>query len=173
MNRFSLYSLTIVFVLTVGSVWADDMVVIRDYGNTRPSGIPSTEDIQRLARQMNVQPSEIRSFSPYAFPIESEKMRLGNLEQGSIEHGKSGVQPFFIIGADSDSQAWLKRNKQYLIDEQINRGLLTNVESAHAFKRMTDLAYPLELHPLNTDEIAAVFGVYVYPIVISETEIAQ
>lgn len=150
-----------------------ELTVLKDYGNTRPTGIPSVEDVKRLAKQMKVPTSEITSrFSPYSFPIDSELMSPGNLGE-PVVHGKSGVKPFFIIGADTHSKKWVQRNKQYLVDQSITRGLVTDIPDAHAFQEMVDAAHPLQLYALNTDEMAKVFGVHVYPIVIDKQEISQ
>lgn len=150
-----------------------ELTVVRDYGGTRPTGIPTMDDVQRLARQMDVPTSEIiPSFSPYRFPLESELMSLGNLDK-PIVHGKSGIKPFFIIGAGDHSKAWIERNKQYLIDQSITRGLITDVPNAAAFEALVNAADPLQLYALNTDEVAKVFGVHVYPIVITKEEISQ
>lgn len=147
-------------------------VVIRDYGNTRPSGIPDIAELRKLAYQMRVPVSELIQFSPYSFPIVSEKLNVGNLS-APIKHDRSSITPFFIVGADPHSMDWLGRNKSYLIENKITRGLITNVSDGKTFKRFSDAAAPLQLHPMNVDELAELFGVAVYPIVITQTEIAQ
>lgn len=164
----------LVALAALASVCASaELTVVKDYGGTRPTGLPTMGDVQRLARQMDVPTSEIiPTFSPYTFPLESELMSLGNLGK-PIVHGKSGIQPFFIIGADEHSKAWIKRNKQYLIDQSITRGLITDVPNAAAFQALVDAAAPLQLYALNTDEVAKVLGVHVYPIVINKEEISQ
>lgn len=147
-------------------------IVIKDYGNTRPSGIPSAEDIRKLAKKMQVPTSELVSFDAYVFPVVSEQMRLGKL-QAPIKHGKEHIDPFFILGADSTSRDWLMKNKAYLVKQGITRGLLTNVPNGDAYRELSNIAKPLNLYVLNTDEIAEVFGVSVYPIVITHEEIQQ
>lgn len=147
-------------------------VVIRDYGNTRPSGIPDIEELRKLAYQMRVPVSELIQFSPYSFPIASEKLKVGNLS-APIKHDRSSLTPFFIIGADPHSMEWLARNKEYLIDQKILRGLITNIPDGQTFKHFHEAAAPLQLHPMNVDELGNLFGVRVYPIVITRTEIVQ
>ncbi len=147
-------------------------IVIRDYGNTRPSGIPDIVELRKLAYQMRVPVSELIQFSPYSFPIASEKLNVGNLS-APIKHDRSSITPFFIVGADPHSMEWLARNKSYLIENKITRGLITNVSDGKTFKRFSDAAAPLQLHPMIVDELAELFGVNVYPIVITQTEIAQ
>lgn len=147
-------------------------VVIRDYGNTRPSGIPNMDELRKLAYQMRVPVNELIQFSPYSFPITSTKLKVGNLP-APIKHDRTSLTPFFIIGADPHSMDWLARNKQYLLEQKISRGLITNVADGHAFKQFYEAALPLQLHPMNVDDLSELFGVHVYPIVITRTEIAQ
>lgn len=147
-------------------------IVIRDYGNTRPSGIPDIVELRKLAYQMRVPVTELIQFSPYSFPIVSEKFNVGNLSS-PIKHDRSSITPFFIVGADPHSMEWLARNKRYLIENKITRGLITNVSDGKTFRRFFDAAAPLQLHPMNVDELAELFGVSVYPIIINQAEIAQ
>ena len=147
-------------------------VVIRDYGNTRPSGIPDLEELRKLAYQMRVPISELIEFSPYSFPIHSANLSLGNLA-APIKHGREGIKPFFILGADQHSMGWLVRNKQFLTNQKILRGLITNVPDGRTFKRFTDAAAPLQLFPMNVDDLGNVFNVSVYPLVVTQTEILQ
>jgi integrating conjugative element protein (TIGR03765 family) len=150
----------------------EPLIVIRDYGDTRPSGIPDMEELRRRAALMRVPMREITEFSPYTFPVISKKLVLGNLA-APIQHGRAGVIPFFIIGADTHSRDWLARNKPFLLDNQILRGLVTNVPDAQTFKTVVDAADPLHLHPMNIDEVGNIFGVGIYPLVITEKEILQ
>lgn len=176
MNRTLIIASTIIGLASAYS-FADERpstrpVIIHDYGNTRPSGIPDLEELRKLAYQMRVPISELIDFSPYSFPIYSAKVSLGNLAE-PIEHGRKGIKPFFILGADTYSMDWLVRNKQFLIDQNIVRGLITNVPDGISFKRFTDAAAPLQLFPMNVDDLGNVFDVSVYPLVITQTEILQ
>lgn len=176
MNRHILLLTVVIADLLANHCWAEAPssrpVVIRDHGNTRPSGIPDIEELRKLAYQMRVPVNELIQFSPYSFPIHSEKLKVGNLP-APIKHDRSSLTPFFIIGADPHSMEWLARNKAYLIDQKILRGLITNIPDGQTFKRFHEAAAPLQLHPMNVDDLGDLFGVHVYPIVINRTEIAQ
>jgi len=159
-------------LVTLSSLCFSEPTVIRDYGDTRPTGIPAAEDIIRLANEMNVQPEDITDFSPYSFPIESEFMEPGVLGKAFL-HQKKGIIPFFVVGADRDSRQWLIDNKDFLVENDIYRGLVTNIPDAAHFKLITEAAKPLQLYAMNADDIAHTFQVFVYPIVITQEEIAQ
>lgn len=168
-----LMSLVLCAAVFIGvSAATAEPIVIKDYGNTRPTGIPSQRDVERLAKEMGVPKREIKQFEPYVFPITSDRMQLGELK-APIKHGRDGVIPFFVIGADEQSAGWIERNKQYLIDTKIHRGLVTNVASARDYQRIVEAAKPLMLYALSADDIADIFGINVYPIVITRQEIQQ
>lgn len=171
MKQFQQLSIAMAAGFLALSVLAEP-IVIKDYGNTRPTGIPTQDDIERLAKEMGVPPREIRTFQPYVFPIMSEHMKLGQLKE-AVKHGKIGVIPFFVIGADEQSKGWVERNKQHLLDTGINRGLVTNVANTREYQRIVEAAKPLQLYALNADDVAEIFGVNVYPIVITRQEIQQ
>lgn len=165
--------LAVKFILfLIAGVTQAEPIVIKDFGNTRPSGIPSAEDIRKLAKTMRVPTSELVNFDAYAFPVVSENMQVGKLA-APIKHGKTGINPFFVLGGDTASKEWVIKNKAYLEKVGITRGLITNVPSGDAFREMANAAKPLNLYLLNTDEIAEIFGVSVYPIVITKEEIQQ
>ena len=162
---------TLILIL-MADVAKAEPIVIKDFGNTRPSGIPSGEDIRKLAESMRVHEKELISFDAYVFPMVSKKMSVGKLA-APIKHGKQGINPFFVLGADTASKGWIIKNKAVLQEQGIVRGLLTNVPNGDAFREMSVAAKPLKLYVLNTDDIAEIFGVSVYPIVITKEEIQQ
>lgn len=170
LSRFSLC--TGLALCLASSAALAQLTVIKDYGDTRPSGVPTFEEVERLAKEMKVDVSEIGAMSPYSFPIESQNVRFGELPQ-PYKHGKKGLIPFFIVGADLDSKQWMQDNKDFLLKHGIRRGLVTNVRNAAALKEMTDAAHPLMLYAMNVDEVAQVLNFNVYPIVVMEEEIAQ
>jgi len=82
------------------------------------------------------------------------------------------MTPFFIIGADPVSAAWLQNKATEL--RRINAvGLVTQVNSISELKTLSSLAQGLELQPVNADDIARTFSFQHYPVLITYNLLSQ
>jgi integrating conjugative element protein (TIGR03765 family) len=165
-----------VSALSMGGVChAESMSILIDYGNTRPSGLPTLEEIERLAKEINTEPSELVSFTPYVFPVKPEIFHLGVLENPISHSVKHVKKPFIVIGADNTSREWLIRNKDHLRKMGVTSGVVTSAETADDFKAINDVAdaIGISLDLMESDTLTEFFNVDVYPILITEKEILQ
>lgn len=146
-------------------------IEIKDYGNTRSSGLFTESGLKKMAVDINATRHVNNDYMPYQFPTTS-KMTFGKLN-ASIKHDKFGVNPFFIIGGEKASLKWLKKNKKALIEKGIRRGFMTNIKDLASFHYFIEAAKPIQLYVMDTDEIGKAFNVNIYPIVITNEEIQQ
>ncbi len=147
-------------------------IVIADFGG-RETGIV---DMQAYfeANKMTITQELVRT-KPQMPSLLGRYPVWSDLEPGLVQeqrHGQTVIMPFFIVGADEWSQEWLIANVDYLA--QIGaRGMAANIESAEALNYLRELAPPLVIEAVPVDEIAKVFGINNYPVLVSREAIEQ
>jgi integrating conjugative element protein (TIGR03765 family) len=151
------------------------MKILIDYGNTRPSGLPTMEAIKALSNKINVQPQELIQFTPYIFPVKPKVFHLGDLDEARPHGVETVPYPFVVVGSERESVEWLQRNKQYLMNAGVRRGLVTEAANADAFKRINNIAESMSitLNLMDADPLTKIFNVDVYPILITKKEVLQ
>ncbi|MCQ9617387.1 integrating conjugative element protein [Paenalcaligenes niemegkensis] len=103
-------------------------------------------------------------------PVRSAKLTPGVVARRVIE--AAGLQPFFLIGDDEVSHAWLRRHVVSL-RERNAAGLVVNVETAQGLERLRALSPGLQLWPVSADDLAERLGLRHYPALITATGIEQ
>ncbi|AAM37110.1 integrating conjugative element protein [Xanthomonas citri pv. citri] len=83
-----------------------------------------------------------------------------------------GLQPFFLVGDDPRSRAWLRQRHGMLRGLQA-AGLVVNVESPQALDALRALAPGLALSPASGDDLARRLGLRHYPALLTATGIEQ
>ena len=83
-----------------------------------------------------------------------------------------GGKPFFVVGNDEMSTAWIEKNKSYLLKIGA-QGFATNLANKDIFLRLSALASPLPLTAMPLDEFEKVLHFSVYPVLVTSEEIAQ
>ncbi|WP_372166055.1 integrating conjugative element protein [Xanthomonas axonopodis] len=83
-----------------------------------------------------------------------------------------GLQPFFLVGDDPRSRAWLSQRHGMLRGLQA-AGLVVNVESPQALDALRALAPGLALSPASGDDLARRLGLRHYPALLTATGIEQ
>ena len=102
--------------------------------------------------------------------VRSAKLTPGTVTRRVIE--APGLQPFFLVGDDEASHAWLRRHASSL-RERNAVGLVVNVESAQGLARLRALVPGVQLAPVAADDLAGRLGVRHYPVLITSTGIEQ
>lgn len=144
-------------------------IVIRDYGG-QASGVPDKATIARSV--MNTPLKPVSKIPITIFPLRST-LRSGELTAPTKLANKVHYKnPYFIIGNDERSRDWVAENKEYLVKIHA-KGLATNIASEGDFKALEAFVAPLVLAALPIDEFAQSLGLRVYPILITNEEIAQ
>lgn len=143
--------------------------VIRDYGG-KSSGVPDKAKIaQSVAKMPLMTPNQVL---PKAFPLTSS-LKPGLLQASKKLGVKSLMRsPFFIVGNDDLSREWIAENKAYLAKIHAE-GVVTNIASEQEFNALATFAKPLKLIAIPINEIAQSLGLRVYPVLITNEEIAQ
>ncbi|MBJ7223573.1 MULTISPECIES: integrating conjugative element protein [unclassified Brenneria] len=103
-------------------------------------------------------------------PVRSPTLSPGIVARRVIE--APGLQPFFLIGDDDTSHAWLRRHATAL-RERGAVGLVVNIDTPAGLTRLREAAPGLELAPVVADDLAARLGVQHYPALITSTGIEQ
>lgn len=155
---------------------AEPLIVVEDHGGT--SALPYYEALNLQPRGSGVPRSPIpipqipRSVDAEAqmLPVRSAKLSPGNVTRRVIE--APGLQPFFLIGDDEVSHAWLRRHAASLYERNA-AGLVVNVETMQELERLRALAPGLQLWPVSADDLAERLRLRHYPALITATGIEQ
>ncbi|ABI58387.1 integrating conjugative element protein [Nitrosomonas eutropha] len=155
---------------------AEPLIVVEDRGGV--SALPYYEALNLQPRTSGIQrppvpipqlPSTIDG-EAQMLPVRSAKLTPGAVVRRVIE--APGLQPFFLIGDDETSHAWLRRHAASL-HERNAAGLVVNVETMQGLERLRTLAPGLQLWPVSADDLAERLGLHHYPALITATGIEQ
>lgn len=170
----------LLFVVTLPAGAADvDPVVVADHGGAsalpyyralnlqpragKPTGPQSTLPVPS--------PSLIPPVSESAFlPVRSTRLSPGRVTARVI--AAPGLQPFFLMGDDSISRAWLVDRRDTLLAMHAI-GLVVNVQAMGALDELRRMAGGLTLVPTPADDLAQRLRLTHYPLLITATAIEQ
>ncbi|MBO9333119.1 integrating conjugative element protein [Achromobacter pulmonis] len=151
------------------------LIVVEDRGGA--SALPYYEalDLQPRADQTPPRieiplPPAGRASEADMLPVRSAQLSPGEVPRRVIQ--APGLTPFFLIGDDPRSRAWL-RQRASALRELGALGLVVNVESADALAALRGLADGLTLAPVSGDDLAGRLGLRHYPVLITATGIEQ
>jgi integrating conjugative element protein (TIGR03765 family) len=97
-------------------------------------------------------------------PVHTDAMGPGPFEAQRRVTGVS--RPFFLIGCDDYSVAWLEKNRERLVGLQAF-GLVVEAEDRRAYERVASAAEGLIVRPVAGDLIAQHLGIQNYPALIT------
>lgn len=103
-------------------------------------------------------------------PVRTERMTPGTLAPRVLD--APGLTPFFLVGDDERSIAWLRRMGPFL-RERNAVGLVVNVQTTEALARLRSVGAGLELAPVSADDLAERLNLQHYPALITSTGIEQ
>lgn len=166
MNRFFIS----VYLVLVFSPWVmAQPEVIADFGG-RETEFPKKSKIkQQLLERKSLADNVTLAKAPDHFPVRSA-LTVGIVEP--MKHSYQVTRPIFIVGVDSLSIEWLVANKAHLktIGAQ---GIVTNVSSQENMNFLRARAPELTLSAVPVDDIARIYGVQHYPVLIDKEDIRQ
>ena len=103
-------------------------------------------------------------------PVSTPEMRPGKVESRVLH--LPGITPVFLTGDDALSAEWLALRLNEL--RRLNAtGLVVNVRDRAALEALQQQAPGLTLLPASASEIARRLQLYHYPVLITETGLAQ
>ncbi|WP_066267437.1 integrating conjugative element protein [Hydrogenophaga palleronii] len=154
---------------------AEPLIVVEDRGGA--SALPYYEALNLLPRTPGMAKPPLSLPAPPKavgeadmLPVRSAKLTPGTVTRRVIE--APGLQPFFLVGDDEASHAWLRRHASSL-RERNAVGLVVNVESVQGLARLRALVPGVQLAPVAGDDLAGRLGVRHYPVLITSTGIEQ
>lgn len=154
------------------------LIVVEDLGGVSALPYYRALNLQPLPR-METAPTEVlpipkipgTSFSESdMLPVRSEKLTPGDVEPRVIR--APGLSPFFLVGDDLRSRAWLQAQIDSLRELRAV-GFVVNVNSADALSSLRQLALGLTLAPASGDDLAERLELHHYPVLITATGIEQ
>ncbi|UYZ83091.1 integrating conjugative element protein [Entomomonas sp. E2T0] len=104
-------------------------------------------------------------------PIISDKLSPGKVEPRVI-NANGLIRPFFMIGDDDLSVAWLKE-RVVALEKLQAVGLVVNVKTNSSLNQLKKLAPNLMILPVSGDDIADRLALSHYPVLITATAIEQ
>lgn len=154
---------------------ADTLTVVADQGGT--SALPYYEALN-LQPRAGVTSPRIEIPRPPAkpfdetdmLPVRSMRLSPGDVARRVIE--APGLPPFFLVGDDERSRAWLRQRALRLLELDAV-GLVVNIASAEALASLRALVPGLSLAPVAGDDLAERLGVRHYPVLITATGLEQ
>lgn len=162
--------LLLVCLLTIVSPWVmAQPEVIADFGG-RETEFPKKSQLkQQLLERKSLADNVTLAKAPDHFPVRST-LTVGIVE--SMKHSYQVTRPIFIVGVDSLSIEWLIANRAHLkaIGAQ---GIVTNVSSQEQMNFLRARAPDLTLSAVPVDDIARIYGVQHYPVLIDKEDIKQ
>lgn len=103
-------------------------------------------------------------------PVRSMRLSPGVVARRVIE--APGLRPFFLIGDDQRSHAWLQQRAPRL-RELGAVGLIVNISSAESLATLRALVPGLPLSPVAGDDLAERLDLRHYPVLITATGLEQ
>lgn len=154
---------------------ADALIIIEDRGGV--SALPYYEALN-LQPRAGVSPPRIEMPLPPAglvneasmLPVRSARLSPGVVARRVIE--APGLRPFFLVGDDQRSRAWLQQ-RALRLRELGAVGLIVNISSAESLDALRALVPGLPLSPVAGDDLAERLGLRHYPVLITATGLEQ
>ena len=104
-------------------------------------------------------------------PVVSELMTPGLVQARSLDL-PAGTTPFFLVGDDDLSAAWLDERGEIL--RELNAvGLVVQVQDLEGLEQLRTLAQGLEMRPMSGDDLAGRLGLSHFPVLITATGLEQ
>ncbi|CAJ7326870.1 integrating conjugative element, PFL_4695 family domain protein [Burkholderia pseudomallei] len=153
---------------------AQDLIVVGDDGGV--SALPYYHALNLLpdAPAAVTLAAPTTPHAPYRetdlLPVHSAHLTPGRVASRTLH--APGLSPFFLIGDDAPSRAWLHARGDTLRTLSAT-GLVVNVGSAQALAALRRDAPGLTLVPTSGDDIATRLNLSHYPVLVTATGIEQ
>lgn len=166
-------------LLCSSSAWAAP-TIIYDSGQTQPLA-PYYESLRGEVPPPDTRPTPSGKTDLTAedlLPIVTPEMRPGPVQARAINLPKgvplnaAGARPLFLIGADSLSRRWLAQHRARL--KEIGAvGMLVQASTAQELQAVARIGEGLRIMPAPGTELARLYGLKHYPVLIWRGRIEQ
>ncbi|SEB46923.1 integrating conjugative element protein [Pseudomonas marginalis] len=106
----------------------------------------------------------------WLLPVRSSHLSPGQITNRTLD--MPGLQPFFLVGEDPQSLAWLHQRATEL-QEMGAAGLAVEVADTEALARIRTAGPNLTILPINGNDIATRLQIEHYPVLITATSLEQ
>lgn len=106
----------------------------------------------------------------WILPVRSSHLSPGQIRSRPLN--MPNLQPFFLVGEDSASLAWLRQRATEL-REMGAAGLAVEVTETEALARIRAAAPGITILPVNGNDIATRLRIEHYPVLITATSLEQ
>jgi len=116
--------------------------------------------------------ADLSAFADEAWilPVSSSQLSPGQITPRPLK--MPGLQPFFLVGDDSQSLAWLHQHAAKL-GEMGAAGLAVEVADIKALARIRAAAPGITILPVNGNDIATRLQIEHYPVLVTATSLEQ
>lgn len=133
--------------------------------------------VSRMPINNKIQPdqpmhADLSTFADEAWilPIRSSRLSPGPVTSRALD--MPGLRPFFLVGEDPQSLAWLRQRAAEL-QEMGAAGLAVEVANTEALARIRAAAPGITILPVNGNDIATRLQIEHYPVLITATSLEQ
>lgn len=144
------------------------LIVVEDHG-----GVPALPyyDAFRPPPGARVRAASAPPTAPGSADIEAQMLPVRSLRLSPGDEPRRairapGLSPFFLVGDDDRSRAWLERRGPALRRMQAV-GLVVNVAQPQALAALRRMVPGLTLMPVSGDDLARRLGIHHYPLLIT------
>ncbi|MEN4946457.1 integrating conjugative element protein [Pseudomonas proteolytica] len=116
--------------------------------------------------------ADLSAFADEAWilPVSSSRLSPGQITPRPLQ--MPGLQPFFLVGDDSQSLAWLHQHAATL-GEMGAAGLAVEVADTEALSRIRAAVPGITILPVNGNDIATHLQIEHYPVLVTATSLEQ
>ncbi|MCD5987148.1 integrating conjugative element protein [Pseudomonas sp. CDFA 553] len=141
-------------------------------GFTRPQFEASRPPINNKTQPARAIHADLSAFADetWILPVRSSHLSPGQITTRTLD--MPGLQPFFLVGEDPQSLAWLHQRATEL-QEIGAAGLAVEVTDTEALARIRAAAPGITILPVNGNDIASRLKVEHYPVLITATSLEQ
>ncbi|MCR8932247.1 MULTISPECIES: integrating conjugative element protein [unclassified Pseudomonas] len=141
-------------------------------GFTRPKLEASRPPINSKIQLGRARHADLSAYADetWILPVRSSHLSPGRVTTRTLD--MPGMQPFFLVGEDPQSLAWLHQRATEL-QEMGAAGLAVEVSDTQALARIRAAAPGITILPVNGNDIATRLQIEHYPVLITATSLEQ
>lgn len=166
--------LTCYFLLHLAPFVQPELTVAGDQPSdfTRPHFQAARPPINNKTQSDRAMHADLSTFANEAWilPVRSSHLSPGRITSRALN--MPGLRPFFLVGEDPQSLAWLRQRAAEL-QEMGAAGLAVEVTDTEALVRIRAAAPGITILPVNGNDIATRLLIEHYPVLITATSLEQ
>jgi integrating conjugative element protein (TIGR03765 family) len=166
--------LTCYFILLLAPFAQAELTVAGDQPSdfTRPRFQVARSLINNKIQPDRAMHADLSTFADEAWilPVRSSQLNPGKITPRALN--MPGLRPFFLVGEDPQSLAWLRQRAAEL-QEMGAAGLAVEVTDNEALARIRAAAPGITILPVNGNDISTRLQIEHYPVLITATSLEQ